>query len=399
MVVAVTLACAPSPERSRGVQAHEDLILGGTADTTSTTIFLLDLRFDTGASICSAVLISPKVLLTAAHCVDPVFHGATTVTARATNKANTVMLMQSDMIDATAIARHPSWDPVDQQSDFDLAAILLARAPPGVTPSALSTALPANALGQLLRIIGYGRSSASDGTSSGTRRTVSLPVTGVTPANLTFGTDGVAGICAGDSGGPSFLGDAVVGIHSRTQAVSCGVGVDIRVDRHRSFIDAFVAANDAPSCASDGRCALGCSTTDPDCPVLCQADARCDVTCGLSDPDCGDDGAVCTLAAQCAGGRCLDDARGFQFCSRPCVGSGECVNEMTCQAEVCRAPPDVSKRGQVAGGCSVPGSGSLAWLMVLVLRRGKPSLKTTRAGTRSLESRPFFEVLKRRISR
>ena len=358
------LACAPAPAN---VAARQEAILGGTADAASTNVFLLDLRFDTRASICSAVLISPRVLLTAAHCVDPVFHGASTLTVRATNKANTVMLMQSDMIDVTTITRHPSWNPAVQESDFDFAAILLERAPTGVTAATLLTALPANAAGQPLRVLGYGRASVSDAATSGTRRSVTLPITTITSADLRFGTNGAAGICAGDSGGPSFLGEAVAGIHSRTEGTSCGVGVDIRVDRHAAFIDAFVAANDPPSCANDGRCALGCGTSDPDCP--CRADQRCDASCGLTDPDCSDDGAVCTLAAQCAGSLCLDDPRGFQFCSRPCMSSSECLNAMTCQSEVCRAPPEATESEPVSGGCSSAPS-CFVWLLMLLFRRG-----------------------------
>ncbi len=357
------LACGPAPAT---VGARQEAILGGTADAASTNVFLLDLRFDTRASICSAVLISPRVLLTAAHCVDPVFHGASTLAVRATNKASTVMLMQSDMIDVTTITRHPSWNPAVQESDFDFAAILLERAPTGVTAATLLTALPANAAGQPLRVLGYGRASVSDAATSGTRRSVTLPITTITSADLRFGTNGAAGICAGDSGGPSFLGEAVAGIHSRTEGTSCGAGVDIRVDRHAAFIDAFVAANDPPSCANDGRCALGCGASDPDCP--CRADQRCDASCGLTDPDCSDDGAVCMLSAQCAGGLCLDDPRGFQFCSRPCMSSGECLNEMTCQAEVCRAPPAPTDTGPVSGGCS-SAPGCLVWLLSLVMRR------------------------------
>ncbi|MDP2273928.1 MAG: S1 family peptidase [Archangium sp.] len=368
------LACAPAPAT---VSAREQAILGGATDAASNDVFLLDLRFDSGASICSAVLISPRVLLTAAHCVDPVFHNASTLTVRATNKANTMMLMQSDMIDVTTITRHPSWNPAVQESDFDFAAILLERAPAGVTAATLLTALPANAAGQSLRVVGYGRASASDGTSSGTRRSVTLPITRITSADLRFGSNGVAGICAGDSGGPSFLGEAVAGIHSRTEGASCGVGVDIRVDRHAAFIDAFVAANDPPSCANDGRCALGCGTSDPDCP--CQADQRCDASCGLTDPDCGDDGAVCTLAAQCAGGLCVDDPRGFQFCSRPCTTSSECLNAMTCQAEVCSAPPEVAQTDPVAGGCS-SAPACLGWLLLLLLLR-QSKTRASRAGS------------------
>jgi hypothetical protein len=379
-LLSLAISCAPASE----VKARHDEILGGVSDTTTTSVFLVDLRFDTGASICTAVLITPRVLLLAAHCVDTVFHGATTLTARATNKPDTVMLMMSDMIDLTVISKHPNWNPADSTSDADIAVALLARAPTGV-PAPILRALPAGAVGQMVQLVGYGRSSVNDGASSGVRRSVTLPITAIDAADFKYGSDGVAGICAGDSGGPSFLGGAVAGVHSRSEGSSCGLGVDMRVDRNLAFIDAFVAANDPPSCSSDGRCAPGCATTDPDCPTCvadqrcdpacgaadpdcrCLVDQRCDPTCGVTDPDCGDDGAVCTLAAECAGGKCLDDPRGFKFCSRSCVASGECVNDMTCQAAVCRAAPDPAKGG-VAGGCSTA-PGLLAWLLIVLLRR------------------------------
>ena len=362
-LLCLTLACSEAP----AIHSRTDPILGGAADTTSTSVFLLDLSFDTGAAICSAVLISPRVLLTAAHCVDPVFHTATSLTVKATNKPDTVGLMQSDMIDVTLISRHPSWNPADQQSDFDLAVLLLAVAPVGVPPPPLLRALPANPLSQHLTVIGYGRQSLSDAASSGTRRTVTVPLDGVGAATLDYGTNAVAGICAGDSGGPSLLGGAVAGIHSRSEGSSCGLGVDIRVDRQLAFLEAFITTNDPSSCVADGACAPGCGTTDPDC-LTCQADQRCDASCGLADPDCLDDGAICTLAAQCLGGRCLDDPRGFQFCSRSCADSSECLNDMTCQPDVCRAPPDTTKGGPVKGGCaSAPGL--LAWLVVVLMRR------------------------------
>lgn len=373
------LACAPP---GTPVASRADGILGGTADTTSTDVFLLDLRFDNGASICSAVLVSPRVLLTAAHCVDPAFRGASTVMARATNRANITGLMQSDMIDVTAITRHPMWNPTDPASDFDLAGLLLATAP-AVNTLPLLRSLPANPLGQSLRVVGYGRTSVNDGASSGTRRTVTVPVTGATAATLEYGTDGVAGICAADSGGPSYLGGSIAGIHSRSEGSNCGIGVDMRIDSHLGFIDGFIAANDPAACTADGRCATGCSTTDPDCPTclanaqceagcasdpdcVCQANARCEAGCGLTDPDCLDDGAVCAAATECAGAQCLDDRRGFKFCSRTCTATADCQNAMTCQGAVCRAAPD---NQDIKGGCSSAPALGAALLLVLLRRK------------------------------
>lgn len=372
------LSCGPAVE----VAARTDGILGGTADTASTNVFLLDQRFDNGASVCTAVLVSPRVLLTAAHCVDPAFRGATTVMVRATNRANIAGLMQSDMIDVTTITRHPMWNPADTASDDDLAGLLLATAP-GASVAPLLRTFPASPIGLSLQIVGYGRTSVADGTSTGTRRTVTLPLTGTTPLTFQYGSDGVAGICAGDSGGPSFLGTSVAGLHSRSEGSNCGLGVDMRVDSHLGFIDGFISANDPPSCTADGRCATGCSTTDPDCPTClvngrceagcgttdpdcrCLANAQCEAGCGLMDPDCLDDGTVCAAATECAGGQCLDDPRGFKFCSRTCAATADCQNDMTCQGTVCRAPV-VDK--EVKGGCASAPVLSLG-VLLLVLRR------------------------------
>ena len=328
LLLVTVVSCAPATEAPRTARQRA-AILGGAAAASDVSTFLLDLRFDNNtASICTAVLISPRVLLTAAHCVDPVFHGAANVTVRAMNEPDTSMLMMSDTILVTTIARHPSWNRSEQESRFDLAALLLASPPGGVTPVPLG-ALPANPVGQSVRALGYGRLTAGDGSSSGTRRAVTASISATTSTYFDFGSS-AEGLCAGDSGGPSFLGATLVGIHSRARGGACGVGVDIRVDAHRGFIDGFVAANDAPLCSMDGRCGAGCSSPDPDCP--CAADSTCNATCGASDPDCrcvgnGMCGAACGATdPDCCGsdGAC-DAACGMSDPDCRCAGDGTCV--------------------------------------------------------------------------
>jgi len=500
------MSCAPSRELDHATRS--DAVLNGTAAPGENQVFLLDLRYDNGnAGICSAVLISPRVLLTAAHCADPAFEsGATSMTIKATNKPDDSMLMMSDMIPVTMSARHPMWNAGSPNSDYDLALLLLMTAPTNATPAARVSAL-GNPVGQQLKIVGYGRSS-SDPATSGTRRSTTLPVTAATSATLSYG-DGTYGICLGDSGGPSFIGANVAGIHSRGSGSTCGNGVDIRVDAFASFIDAFVTANDPATCAADGRCASGCTSPDPDCPCAadgtcnstcgatdpdcrcvangmcgascgamdpdccgadgscdaacgtadpdcrciansmcgagcgttdpdccgmdgtcdtacgmsdpdcacvadstcnatcgtrdpdcpcamngtcdqacgasdpdcrckndgrcdpsctptdpdcgnCNADGVCTAACGISDPDCLDDGQVCMAPAECWGGLCEKDARGFNFCTRTCSDDSSCLNDTTCQASVCRAKRD-PLTGAV-GGCSVA-----PWPLVVLL--------------------------------
>lgn len=307
---------------------RHDAILNGATAATEARVFLLDLRFDNStASICSAVLVSPRVLLTAAHCVDPAFHSATSVMVRATNKANDSMLMNSDMIPVSVITRHPSWDASQTMSDFDLAVLLLSSAPQGVTPAPMGT-VPGNVIGQMADIVGYGRLTSGDAASSGTRRSLSVPVTASSAATLSFGSS-TDGLCVGDSGGPLLLNGAVLSVHSRAEGGTCGAGVGIRVDTYRAFIDAFIAANETATCAMDSQCATNCPSPDPDCP--CAADGTCNTSCGMTDPDCrcasdGACGAACGVSdVDCckADGTC-DAACGVADADCACVANGTC---------------------------------------------------------------------------
>lgn len=339
----MTLACA---EATEPVERRSDAVLGGAAAAMENSTFLIDVR-GTRASICSAVLISPRMLLTAAHCVDPVLQGSP-LSVRALNKPTTMGITLADTTLVTSITRHPMWDPSVMESPWDLATLVL-QIPSTVRPAPMATSLPANLVGQSLLVVGYGRVSLSEPMSSGVRRSASIAVTRVDPPTISFGNDTV-GLCVGDSGGPSFLNGEVVGIHSRTDGdVACGSGADIRVDAYRSFIDAQVAANDPPLCTRDGRCGASCTSPDPDCPCIadrlcnaacasdpdctCAADGQCVASCGASDPDC-----ACQANGQCAAGCgtrdpdcCARDAQCDAACGMTdpdcaCVADGRCVS-------------------------------------------------------------------------
>ena len=338
----VACACGPDALESRGVHSRSDAILGGTADSSSTDVFLMGMTYDNGHSgVCSAFLFGERSLLTAAHCVDPATEGANTVTIKATNKASDSMAMASDYLDVVDVRMHPQW--AGNAGTNDVAAVLLS-APPGTSPRQLNRTALSGFTGMMVRAVGYGRTAP--GTSdSGTRHSVTVAVTGVSSDTFDLGVSGSSGICVGDSGGPSLFtfGDGVeraVGVHSYGSG-SCGDGTDMRVDVFTAFADQWLADKEPNHCGADGTCMEGCTPADPDC--ACAGDGVCNAACPdlLADPDCPPD----------------------------CVANGVCSTQ-PCPVPDPDCAPDPPK--PASGGCSAtPGLAVWSLLALLRLRRAR----------------------------
>jgi V8-like Glu-specific endopeptidase len=116
-------ACSGAPE----VDARRDEIVGGQPllDGGEPAVFMIYTAYDTGIrSACTATLITPRTLLTAAHCVDPRKAGAT---ASATYFINVPVAPPGDAGTWTQVAEmrfHPQYAPADLFT-YDIAAVLL----------------------------------------------------------------------------------------------------------------------------------------------------------------------------------------------------------------------------------------------------------------------------------
>jgi hypothetical protein len=313
---------------------------------------------------------------------------------RVMNEPDDTMLVMNDLLNVVSIRRHPSYS--DQGSN-DLALLQLENPVQNVTPESLVRTPPSSWTGQAIRVVGYGRTQASGASDTGTRRTVNSAIARVMADTFEFGQAGALGICAGDSGGPSFWRgpdgrDRVAGVHSYGTTNQCGVGGDVRVDAELAFIDANLNQLDPPVCSADGRCQLNCTPADPDC--RCVADGRCEACaggpldpdcpmncatnsicqnagCPTPDADCFADGDVCAMASECAGAACLTDPRGFAFCSRSCADDSVCMREMVCIEGSCRPRPStpmpVTPIDGVRGGCQSSPSFDWSWSLLLLL--------------------------------
>lgn len=157
---------------------------------------------------CSAAVLAPDVVLTAAHCV-----AGKEIRVMIRDAANAPVLLAPQ-----AVAVHPQYDKGGAQArrrSIDLALVRLAAPlPSGFAPATLGEA-SRPAAGETWTVAGYGLADEGDPRTGGKFRAAALPV--IEPYGpstilvwLKSPTPG-RGACTGDSGGPIFAPDGSLG--------------------------------------------------------------------------------------------------------------------------------------------------------------------------------------------
>ena len=358
------------------VGSTSEAIVGGQNDGTnhpSVVMLYADLTDAQGhesGAICTGEVISPHVVLTAAHCVDPA--------AMTDDQGNPLTIngfvvylgddlsndmevgTQSNLRQVATTVYNPAFNINDLEGGNDIAVVVTTASIPETPMTFSQSPLDSSYVGKSVTIVGYGVDSSSDQNSAGVRRYTTTTISDIEENSsgagqlIELGTK-AHNTCHGDSGGPAIYSqggtDTIIGITSFGDQNCESYGDDTDVGSYyASWLQGQIASAEA-NAAPDPTPDMAMATVDM---------ATSSSPNSGSDPGNGNGGGLtvgetCQSSDQCESGVCTEGSS--HYCTQSCELNVDTSCPITMKCELVGGSPYcvVPKKG---GGCSMSAVGS-----------------------------------------
>lgn len=251
-------ACLLAGCAGTDIDSTSEDVIGGTPDDGDAAVFAIVQSSSATRSLCSATLVAPHILISAAHCFVPDKEGDHRINWIVKgDSADSPWPWNSSSTATENLHPHPAY--YDHIVGNDIAVVVL-ESRQSTTPILLNRQPLTDAdLGSPMRFVGFGRTNVDDPKSIDEKNQVSLELVGVKPDRFSCNTPAgqpEAHTCFGDSGGPGLMTkdgvEYVAGVISYGGANCTGANTSTRVDQFTSFVDPYIVKYDPDYAAAHG---------------------------------------------------------------------------------------------------------------------------------------------------
>jgi secreted trypsin-like serine protease len=241
LALVTVAACSRAPVASTSAS-----IIGGTRDSGDPSVVML-VSYPPDRSTfytCTASLIAPTVLVTAAHCIDAANHPSYLFGAFFGDDPSVyanLSQLEPHLAPAAAVHPHPQYSPTAPFT-ADIGVVVLQAA---ATPAPLllrRAPLDGSIVGAAARLVGYGQTVY--GQFNAQKYQAATSVASLPGDDTVVVGDATHRSCVGDSGGPALvvLGgvESIIGVDSYTNTTGCIEPAHYRrVDAYLTFLDTW----------------------------------------------------------------------------------------------------------------------------------------------------------------